>query len=80
MKDYTPVSCDVIDRIEILATNKRKVSVIIIDENTTYNLSGIFETWFTKNKVEFLKFKGGIYIRLDKIFQIQDILVNDTSC
>lgn len=80
LKNYIPVSCDVIDQIEILATQKNRVLVQVKFSKSSFHFSGIIKTWFTKDKVEYLQFRGGTYIRLDKVYQIDNILVKDNSC
>ena len=77
---YEPVSCDIVDQIEILATRKKISSVVLGNDKEQYLLTGIIKTWFTKEKVEYLLFSSGIQVRLDKIIEIEGFSVNDTVC
>lgn len=78
--NYQPVSCDLVDQIEIFATNRQTVRVVVGDESHSFLLKSKIKTWYTKDKVEYLVFQGNVKIRLDKIIQIGDFLAADSYC
>jgi transcriptional antiterminator Rof (Rho-off) len=70
--NYNPVPCQLIDEIEILATYNKEASIEIVDNSNPIILKGKIDTWFTKNSIEYLKFKGGVYLRLDSITKVNN--------
>ncbi len=77
---YVPVACEWIDLIEIAATKHQPVQIELNHEDSSYTLSGKVRTWYTKNKVEYLQFKNGVFIRMDKILRLNGLSAQDNSC
>lgn len=69
-KIYEPVSCDLVDQIEILATERKKLEVLYMDGEIEKTKAFFLKTWITKNKEEFLVTESNIFIRLDQILSI----------
>ena len=70
LKPYIPVSCALIDQIEILATYKSKAKIQYVSKNKINELEGLIATWLTKDHVEYLVMADGTTIRLDEISSI----------
>ena len=78
LDEYNSVSCDLVDRIEILATFKKSVKIIV--DSPENIIEGTIKTWFTKNKQEFLEMESGEQIRLDKIISIEGQPIHNKIC
>lgn len=82
MKDpkiYKPVACDLVDQIEILATQKKQVELSYHTGKSIVTEKHILKTWETKNQEEFLITRSGLRVRLDKIQSI-DGHTNEGAC
>lgn len=64
---YIPVSCDLVDQIEIKATKKSCVAIRYLNEGNEVATEGVIETWITRKHVEYLIMSDGTEIRLDRI-------------
>ncbi len=80
MSTYKPVPCHIIDEVEILATYKKLARITIRGLNDDFEFEGRIKTWFTRNKVEYLQFLGGVFIPMDKISILNGKKVDDKSC
>ncbi len=69
-EEYIPVSCDLLDKIEILATYKKQVLVVYADNDEFIEEQLTIKTWETSNKEEFLIAENGLKIRLDQIMSL----------
>lgn len=72
-EDYTPVDCNFYDYLEEAATLKKKCVFLLNDKGNLRIENGQIVDLFIENKVEFLKLKKGMVIRLDMIHQFNDI-------
>lgn len=70
---YTPVSCDLVDQIEIYATNNKPVSMIISASPKNLSIDTNLKTWYTKEKEEFVILGTNINLRMDKILTFNGI-------
>ncbi len=77
---YTPVACEVIDHIEIIATRGEKVTVKLGSSTEQYLFKTRIVTWFTKNSVEYVEFEGGYLVRLDRLVSIGGFSANHPGC
>lgn len=70
---YTPVDCDFHDRIEALATSRRRVVINLESESHAKSLAeGVITDIYTSpTKEEFLRLDDGAEIRLDRIVAIR---------
>jgi len=78
--EYIPVACDVVDHIEIFATTRQKVSIVLGGFENQIRFKGVIKTWYTKDKVEYLQLVGGCFVRLDKLVEIGGISANGRTC
>lgn len=67
---YVPVACEIVDHIEILATQRKTVEIEYKKGNNIASTAAVIKTWFTKGKEEFLETKLGKKIRLDSILKL----------
>lgn len=68
---YKPLSCELIDYLEIWATQKRKGDIVFLTPEGTKDAvySGI-TTWFARDGVEFLVLDSGVEVRLDRLVSV----------
>jgi len=78
---YKPVSCDLVDQIEIKATFKEIVEIKYYSLNRTaiFSFKTKIKSWKTLNKVEYLVTNNDDLIRLDRIIQFGTFM-NNNSC
>lgn len=69
---YISVSCDLIDQIEINATQKSLINIKYKSEDKILIIQTRIKTWETKNKEEFLITESNQIIRLDRILELGD--------
>lgn len=69
---YIPVSCDLVDQIEIKATNKSSVVIQYLNKGKEVVIEGVIKTWITRKHVEYLIMKDGTEIRLDRILLLDN--------
>lgn len=70
---YQPIDCHFHDRLEALATTKRRIE-IIHDDGTTPDAVAegvIVDLWTAPTKEEFLRLDEGTVIRLDRIIAVR---------
>ena len=70
---YTPISCNLFDRIESLAVKSKNVKVKYQDGENEKVTTGMIKNVFSKDKAEFLLIND-IIIRLDMIIYIDEII------
>lgn len=69
---YSPIDCNFHDRIEALATTRRRVAVTYAMEAETTVSEGVIEDiWTSPTKEEFLRLDNGAEIRLDRILALR---------
>lgn len=73
IQNYTPIDCNFHDRIESLATLRRRVEVVHEDEADDEAVSEgvIVDLYTTPTKEEFLRMDDDTRIRLDRIVSIR---------
>jgi Rho-binding antiterminator len=71
MTDYVPISCDLHDRLEALATLRKRCQIVYRATNgeTIETLNTIADI-YTKNKEEFAVLGSGENIRLDMLIEV----------
>ena len=73
--DYVPIDCGFYDELAAAATQRRRVALQYFNDLRQLCLgSGIIDTFFMRDKVEFLRLKTGEEIRLDFIIRLDDTL------
>lgn len=74
MKEYHPVSCQLVDLIEHNATLGQPVKLVFLNEQgQKIHLEDSIKTWYTHQSVEYLKLKSySRDIRLDAILLFND--------
>lgn len=71
--DYTPIDCHFYDELEAAAAQRRRVALQYFNDLRQLCLgSGIIDTLFIREKVEFMRLKSGEEIRLDHIIRLDD--------
>jgi Rho-binding antiterminator len=71
MTDYVPISCDLHDRLEALATLRKRCRIVY--RTTNGETIGTFDTIadiYTKNKEEFAVLGSGESTRLDMLIEV----------
>lgn len=68
MTDYHPINCSYYDELEAIATLKKVVTIVYLDEqgeqvDATTRITNLF----TRNKEEFMVLENGIQFRLDRL-------------
>ncbi|MDQ2793257.1 MAG: Rho-binding antiterminator [Bacteroidota bacterium] len=70
---YTPIDCHFYDRLEAAATQRRRVALQYFNDLRQLCLdSGVIDTFFIREKVEYLRLKSGEEIRLDHLICLDD--------
>lgn len=71
---YRPIACDFHDKLEALATLRRRVRVLLKDADgagSASSVEGLIADIYTReDKREFLRLDGGMEIRLDRIVDV----------
>lgn len=71
--DYKPIDCSFYDELEAAATQRRRVALQYFNDLRQLCLgSGVIDTFFVRDKVEFMRLKSGEEIRLDHIIRLDD--------
>lgn len=76
-KPYRPIACGLYDELELRALRKQRITITFQnDKNESETIECIISDLFSKDKTEFLKTDAGRIIRLDDIFELDNILFN----
>ncbi|MBD0335041.1 MAG: hypothetical protein ICV62_06105 [Cyanobacteria bacterium Co-bin13] len=68
MSSYTPVSCDLQDQLESLATLRQSCQLVYRDESgEQHEVEDLIVDIYASNHADFLKLQNGTEIRLDRI-------------
>ena len=71
--DYQPIDCGFYDELEAAATQKKRVALQYFNDLRQLCMeSGVIDTFFIRDKVEFMQLKSGEEIRLDHIIRLDD--------
>ncbi|OGX88546.1 hypothetical protein [Hymenobacter glacialis] len=71
--DYTPIDCHFYDLLEAAATQRRHINLQYFNDLRQLCLgSGVIDTLFIRDKVEFMRLKSGEEIRLDLLIRLDD--------
>lgn len=71
--DYQPIDCGFYDLLEAAATQRRRVALQYFNDLRQLCLeSGVIDTFFVRDKVEFLRLKSGQEVRLDFLIRLDD--------
>ena len=71
--DYAPIDCHFYDQLEAAATQRRRVALQYFNDLRQLCLeSGVIDTFFIRDKAEFLRLKSGEEIRLDYLIRLDD--------
>ncbi len=81
-QQYTPINCDLYDRLEAQATLCKAVHLTLLeDDGSTYEEIGLIKTFQAHNGVEHLIMENGKRIRLDKITHLNgELFSTDNIC
>ena len=72
-ENYTPIDCNFHDRIEALATTRKRVAITHSMETEARVSEGLIEDiWTAPTREEFLRLDDGTEIRLDRILALRD--------
>ena len=80
MTDYVPISCDLHDRLEALATLRKRCQIIY--QTTHHEIVKTLDTIadvYTKNDEEFAVLGSGETIRLDKFIEVDGQSYRETN-
>lgn len=70
---YKSIDCGFYDELEAAATQRRRVALQYFNDLRQLCLeSGVIETFFIREKAEFMRLKSGEEIRLDHIIRLDD--------
>ncbi|GAA4020850.1 hypothetical protein GCM10022409_00460 [Hymenobacter glaciei] len=70
---YTPIDCNYYDHLEAAATQRHRVELQYFNDLRQLCLgSGVIDTLFIREKVEYMRLKSGEEIRLDHLIRIDD--------
>jgi Rho-binding antiterminator len=73
MDAYTPVSCDLHDELESLATLRQTCRIVYRTEtNATSEIAGRIVDVYAANHADYVKLQDGTVIRLDRIVSVND--------
>ncbi len=71
--DYQPIDCGFYDALEAAATQRRRVALQYFNDLHQLCLdSGVIDTFFIRDKAEFMRLKSGEEIRLDHLIRLDD--------
>ena len=71
--DYKPIDCNFYDHLEAAATLRRRVALQYFNDLRQLCLeSGVIDTLFIRDKVEYMRLKSGEEIRLDHLIRIDE--------
>ena len=71
--DYQPIDCGFYDELEAAATQKKRVTLQYFNDLRQLCMeSGVIDTFFIRDKVEFMRLKSGEEIRLDHIIRLDN--------
>ena len=71
--DYAPIDCHFYDQLKAAATQRRRVALQYFNDLRQLCLeSGVIDTFFIRDKVEFMRLQSGEEIRLDFIIRLDD--------
>ena len=81
MDTYKPINCNLYDYLEEAVTLKKKNVILLKSDSGPQIINGQVVDLFSKDKVEYLKMKKGLIIRLDTIQHFNDIdFSKDPTC
>ncbi len=70
---YQPIDCHFYDELEAAATQRRRVDLQYFNDLRQLCLgAGVIDTFFIREKVEFMRLKSGEEIRLDHIIRLDE--------
>lgn len=75
--DYKPISCSFYDRLEEAATLNREIDLVYQGPNQLERVRSRIETLKIMDKVEYMVLADGTEIRLDSIYSVDGILLNN---
>ncbi|MBO2007831.1 hypothetical protein [Hymenobacter negativus] len=71
--EYKPIDCNFYDELEAAATLRRRVALQYFNDLRQLCMeSGVIDTLFIRDKVEYMRLKSGEEIRLDHLIRIDD--------
>lgn len=76
-KEYIPVSCDLVDLIEIAATNRAYIYVLLDFNGLKGQLNSKVKTWVTEQSIEYLITDKNLKIRLDHILEFNNTIIEN---
>lgn len=72
MTDYRPISCSFYDELEARATLRQPCLIVYRAENgaAETSVTGVIDTLYIRDKVEYLRLVGGFELRLDWLVSV----------
>ena len=71
--DCKPIDCGFYDALEVAATQRRRVALPYVNALRQRCLdSGVIDTFFIRDKAEFMRLKSGEESRLDHLIRLYD--------
>tara|TARA_B110000211_G_C13801902_1_gene430945 strand:- start:436 stop:687 length:252 start_codon:yes stop_codon:yes gene_type:complete len=80
MITYKPIACSYYDYLLEVATFKKLVSIVYLQDTTEKEIESVIRDVYTKKGVEFLITENGITIQLDKLLSVDGHLKTDKNC
>ena len=77
MTSYRPISCNFYDELEARATLRQPCVIVYRPENgpTEASVTGIIDTLYIRDKVEYLRLTDGFELRLDWLVSVDGRLL-----
>jgi len=81
MQPYKAISCELVDHIEHFATLKQQVNINYFNDVTkqTETIKTQIITWQNKGNGEYILLANGLWLRMDKINKINNVIF-DRNC
>jgi len=71
--DYTPIACSFHDRLEDLATRRKRVVIrYALETGTIVSAGDVITDWVVRGNAEYLRTAGGLEIRLDRLVSVDE--------
>jgi len=80
MNTYTPIDCSYHDYLLEMATFKKVVPIIYLENNDKKEITSRIIDVYTKKGAEFLVTENDLTIRLDQLISVNNKLNTDGNC
>lgn len=75
--EYTPIPCSYYDKLEAIATQKKKVNIQYLEKDEVKSAVGIIADFIIENKVEYLVLATRQKVRLDRLVEVDGNKLSD---